>query len=237
VLRVLRDSDTTLSLGQIAKQLTLPRSTVQRLVNSLLNEGFVASNGDAGGYRLGTEILLLANSMKKDVSQELHSLLERLAKETGETVDLAIYQRSQMIFIDQVVGTHRIRTVSAIGQSFPMSVTANGKAALALLNEDDLQVIYSSERTLSDPSITLDSLSTTLQEVRLSGFALDIDEHTSGLSAVGISFFINQDLYAVSIPAPTNRFLDRKDYLIQQLLQFKKLVKQLFPSALFSAAK
>ncbi len=160
-------------------------------------------------------------------------MLERLATETGETVDLALYQRGQMIFVDQVVGTQRLRTVSAIGQSFPMTVTANGKAALAMLDDADLQAIHTSEKELADATISLDELRESLDAIRQSGYALDIDEHTSGLSAVGISFMINQSLYAVSIPAPTHRFLERKEYLTQQLQLFKKSIKNLFPSTVF----
>ena len=59
VLRALKD-DGGLSLGEIAKQIGLPRSTVQRLVNALIEEGLVVASSAEGGLRLGPEIQSLA---------------------------------------------------------------------------------------------------------------------------------------------------------------------------------
>ena len=51
-------------------------------------------------------------------------------------MDLAVFRDEHMVFLDQVVGTHRLRTVSAVGEVFPMTDTANGKAALSLFEDD-----------------------------------------------------------------------------------------------------
>ena len=130
ILRTLRMDNDGVSLGQIAMRVGLARSTVQRIVNALIAEGLVANSETAAGYRLGPEVLLLARAMHQDITAELHPLLEKLSANAGETVDLAMFRNDAMIFIDQVVGNQRLRTVSAIGETFPMTDTANGKAAL-----------------------------------------------------------------------------------------------------------
>ena len=53
---------------------------------------------------------------------------------TQETVDLAVLRGDALVFIDQIAGTQRLRAVSSIGEAFPLTSTANGKACLALLD-------------------------------------------------------------------------------------------------------
>ena len=89
-----------------------------------------------GGFRLGPELQSLAEAGRINIAEMIRPLLSALAKETGETVDFAVYRQDHMVFVDQVIGTHRLRTVSAVGEALPLSNTANGKAALALLGDD-----------------------------------------------------------------------------------------------------
>ncbi|MBX2839088.1 MAG: IclR family transcriptional regulator [Gammaproteobacteria bacterium] len=227
ILRALSVDDQNSSLGQLAERVGLPRSTVQRIVNTLIVEGMVVSGKDAGGYRLGPEIRLLANTMKHDIARELHPMLVRLAEETEETVDLALLRNDCMVFIDQAVGTQRLRTVSAIGETFPILVTANGKAAMSLLDDESIERTIEqahSQSTLVKPKKLLKNEIKTAKE---SGYALDIDEHTVGISAAGIAFEKDGFIYAISIPAPSSRFQEKKRFLIESLLTFADSVDSL----------
>ena len=51
-----------------------------------------------------------------------------------------------MLFIDQIVGSQRLRAVSSIGTSFPLTTTANGKAALAYMDHGDAARLDAAER-------------------------------------------------------------------------------------------
>lgn len=65
---------------------------------------------------------------------------EKVARATdGETVDLSMLAGQRMRFIDQIEPAHRLRVVSAIGMRFPLESTANGKAALATLDDADVE--------------------------------------------------------------------------------------------------
>lgn len=139
-----------------------------------------------------------------------------------------------MIFIDQVVGSQRLRTVSAIGETFPMTDTANGKAALVLLDNDIVDRVIKAEAELSPKRKTRKDMRTELNGISERGYALDIDEHTDGISATGIGFESNGVVYAISISAPTSRFLPKKELLIQKLLSFKKQIEIALPGARFT---
>lgn len=226
VLRALKD-DGGLSLGEIAKRIGLPRSTVQRLVNALIEEGLVVASSPEGGLRLGPEIQSLAAASRIAVADLIRPVLQALSTKTGETVDLAVFRDDHMLFIDQVIGTHRLRAVSAVGERFPMKTTANGKAALALLGDEAVDAIASHElKARARGKKAIRQLRAEIDRVRETGFALDRDEHTEGISAVGAAFRTPTGLiYAISIPVPSQRFARHRDALAEDLLDALESVR------------
>lgn len=219
ILRILKKENNGLSLGQIAGSVGLPRSTVQRIVNSLIAEGLVMASSNGGDLRLGPEIQSLAAAGRIDVAQMVRPILTKLSKETGETVDLAVFRNDHMVFVDQVVGTHRLRTVSAPGETFPMSVTANGKAVLALLTDDLTMPLVTEEiQSTKGKTKSLSEIMAEIGQIRQTGIAWDQNEHTDGISAVGCAFQTPSGLiYAISIPAPSQRFDTRREALATAL--------------------
>ena len=208
ILRLLGRETGGLSLGQIARAVELPRSTVQRIVAALSAEGFIASDNSSGSIRLGPEILNLAQASTSDMRDRLRPVMQSLSEQTGETVDLAVLQDGRMLFIDQIVGTHRLRTVSSIGESFPLTTTANGKAALACLDKKAARTLVSEELAVRGLNgVAVAEVLMEIDGVRRHGLASDQDEHTDGISALGFAVKDRQgDIFALSIPVPSSRF-------------------------------
>lgn len=221
ILRALKNEHAGLSLGQIADRVGLPRSTVQRIVNALQAERFIMASSAEGGFRLGPELQSLAEAGRINVAELIRPMLSALARKTGETVDLAVFRQDHMVFVDQVVGTQRLRTVSAVGETFPLSTTANGKAALALLPDETAVSLMSREQRDSVPSQRpLSQAIAEIEQVRRERLAFDIEEHSDGISAVGAAFKDPSGLvYAISIPVPSHRFRSNRDHLGAALLQ------------------
>src|SRR6516165_1871033 len=135
ILRTLEDQALGLSLGQIAQRVDLARSTVQRIVAALEAENLVIAASPTGRVRLGPTITRLATSVQTDFVSIARPFLVKLSDELRETVDLATVKKDHLVFIDQVIGPQRLRTVSAVGETFPLYCTANGKAYLAQLSD------------------------------------------------------------------------------------------------------
>jgi DNA-binding IclR family transcriptional regulator len=216
ILRLLGKETQGLSLGKIATQVNLPRSTVQRIVAALSLEGFVVSGDGYGGIKLGPEILGLSKPPHGAFRDRIRPVMEAIAKETGETVDLAVLQDGRMLFIDQIVGSHRLRTVSKIGESFPLSTTANGKAALACLDRNRAMEFIKREGKKGDWLKKISS-------IQDRGLATDEDEHTEGISAIGFGLVDpSGEIFALSVPVPSSRYKRIKGKLITVLLKAKK---------------
>jgi DNA-binding IclR family transcriptional regulator len=231
ILRELEHEPGGLSLGQIASRVGLARSTVQRIVGALETEKLLAPASPNGRVRLGPGLLRLARSMRTDSAAFIRPYLEQLSRELSETVDLAEVQGDKIVFIDQVIGPQRLRTVSAVGESFPLHCTANGKAYLAQLDDDEIVALIGrlfevrTANTIGD----IEHLIKELRKVRKTGVAFDREEHTLGISAGGVAFVDpHGNALAISVPVPAQRFSEQSGPITRALLATKLSLEREF---------
>lgn len=225
ILRVLEGEDAGLSLGEIAKRVDLARSTVQRIVASLEAEKLLIAASPNGRVRLGPALLRLALSVSGDFVARARPFITRLSHELRETVDLATVRRDHLMFVDQVIGSHRLRTVSAVGETFPLHCTANGKAYLSHLDEAAIEGLIGRAYEPRTPNTLtkLSALIADLRGARKAGIAYDREEHTLGICAVGIA--LNDPLgnaIAISVPVPSQRFREQHKVIAERLLATKR---------------
>ncbi len=227
ILRVLKDHPKGMSLGQIATEVGLPRSTVQRIVSALQAERLLIANMMGAGVRLGPELGALAAAAQFNTAEQCRPVLLELTKATGETSDLSVLRGDKMIFIDQVTGTHRLRTISSVGEAFPMLTTANGRASLAQLPRAQAISRAQTEARRTKTEFDPESFSALLDSISDAGFAYDLDEHADGISAIGFSF-IDQagEIHAISVPVPTSRFARQKTVIEAAIRQASQKVSK-----------
>ncbi len=224
VLRALEGKPEGLSLAQIAKEVGLARSTVQRIIAALAQEDFVVEAQPGRGVRIGPGLARIAASMSSNFTEILHPHLFALRDEVGETVDLSILSGGSAVFIDQIPGKQRLVALSGIGERFPLHCTANGKAILACFDEEDAALLI--EKSVAEhgdyPLIDRKKLLRELEAARRKHLAFDLGEHGEGISAVGVAIL---DPFgrpvAVSIPAPTHRFDSQREALVAALSRFR----------------
>jgi DNA-binding IclR family transcriptional regulator len=229
ILRVLEDEMEGLSLGQIAQKVNLARSTVQRIVGALAAEKFLIAASPNGRVRLGPTILRLAASARTDFVAAARPFLVQLSSELKETADLAVVRNDHLVFVDQVIGSQRLRTVSAVGETFPLYCTANGKAYLAGLDAAAIERLIGTtyERRTPRTLTRLDHLLRDLKSVRKTGVAIDCEEHTTGICAASI---VTRDpignVLAISVPVPAQRFYDRQEHIVDRLRATKEALER-----------
>jgi DNA-binding IclR family transcriptional regulator len=224
VLRALEGRPEGLSLGQIAREVDLARSTVQRIVAALVQEDFVTEAQPGRGVRLGPGLARIASSLSSNVVEILRPRLIELRDEVGETVDLSILSGGSAIFVEQLPGRQRLVAISAIGARFPLHCTANGKAILSCFSQADAAQLIEKSRT-EHPTYRLPDSAKLLRDIesaRRKRLAFDLGEHDEGISAVGAAML---DAFgrpvAVSIPAPTQRFQSERANLAEALSRFR----------------
>ncbi|MGO4908354.1 IclR family transcriptional regulator [Pseudorhodobacter sp. W20_MBD10_FR17] len=228
ILRALRETQTGMSLGQIAERVGLARSTVQRIVAALQEEQLVISDSNGGGLRLGPELHALAEAAQYNIVEHCRLLLTELTQKTGETSDLSVLRGAGMIFLDQVPGTHRLRTVSSVGEVFPLTSSANGRACLAQLPIEEATKLILNEWERNSIDGDLDALLEELATIRQTGLAYDLNNHTPGISAIGLAFRDwSGDLHAISVPVPSTRYAQSKSLVEAALLRTANNIKKI----------
>ena len=234
-MRALEGESSGLSLGQIAERVALARSTVQRIVAALEAERLVIAASPNGRVRLGPAILRLAASVRTDFAALARPFIVRMSHELRETVDLSSVRKDHLVFIDQVIGPQRLRTASAVGDSFPLYCTANGKAYLSMLDEAAIERLIGRayEKRTPKTLTRLDALLADLKSSRKTGVAFDREEHTLGICAAGVAL---QDplgnSVAISVPVPTHRFEARQTLIAEKLLATKHELEHRMKSAI-----
>ncbi len=213
LLRLLHAHPGGLSQPEVGERLGMPRSTVSRLLNSLVDEGLVTLRATRGPYQLGPEMGRMARTVRLSLVMDVHPFLEELSRQLNETVDLSILEGDRVTFLDQVTSCHRLRAVSAVGESFPLHCSANGKALLATLPPARRAEALPGRLTrLTANTITnAAQLCRELTLVALHGVAFDREEQTAGVCAVGAALAgVPDQVVAVSVPVPAQRFYGRE---------------------------
>jgi len=208
VLRALADAPGGLGLAELAGAVSLPKSTVHRLVAALAEEDLVAT-APGGRIVLGGGLARLAQAGAPALPARLRPALGTLARATGETVDLSVLDGDAVRFVDQLPGPQRLRAVSAVGEEFPLYCTANGKALLAALGPARARALLPPRlRALTPRTITSHrALAAELEQVARTGVAFDREEHSEGICAAGAAVLAGGGpVAALSVPVPTPRF-------------------------------
>jgi DNA-binding IclR family transcriptional regulator len=230
ILRALGES-TGSSLADISESVGLPRSTVHRMVLALEAERLVSCNGPAQ-YRLGPEILHLAEYCKSGLIRDIHPYLGRLSRELDETVDLSVRSGHMVTVVDQIIAMHRLKVDAALGKSFPLYCTAGGKAILAALPDDIGQAVLDGPLEAFTPKTITNraELQKQIAQVRKTGISFDREELAAGLCAVGSCLTISgSEIIGISIPVPAGRFYGQEDHLSRALSRFVSEIASAFP--------
>ena len=157
----------------LADRCGLNRSTAWRILATLEHHGLVERDPGSNRYRLGFAVLRLAAAAGHEPLVRLaHPVLRRLAEETGETVNLAVARRLELVYAGQVQARH-VMAPDWMGHAVPLHATSTGKAFLAALPPEELDALLRAplERytatTITDPA----ALRAELDRVRARGHA------------------------------------------------------------------
>src|SRR6266567_5976915 len=124
--------------SELARRLGLPKSSIANICNALADIGLVRRIGT--GFALGRRLAELGGAYLASVDQveEFYEACQLLPTGSEETVQLAILDGLEMTYLARHDGRQPVRLTSQIGRRLPATVTATGKAALASLDEADL---------------------------------------------------------------------------------------------------
>lgn len=231
LFRALDGEPLGLTLTEFANRLTLPRSTVHRLVSALAAEGFLVTDAATGRVRIGSELIRIANSSRLELRQLVEPVMRRIFDAVGETVDCSVLEGDLIRVVEVMPTQHQLRVVAEVGAMFPLHCTSKGKAMLALLDDDEVEKLLprALHRFTGKTKTTRSQVMKDIEETRRTGLAYDVEEHVVGVTAVAIAARDPYGLpFALSVPVPTQRFEEERDAVLETLLDARAELSQAF---------
>jgi DNA-binding IclR family transcriptional regulator len=189
VLESFSPSNPRLSLSDLARALSLPKSTVHNILKTLTAHGYV-ERVDGDRYALGTAAVTLAQSSRVcvELRDRAAPLLRELADAAHETVYLTSFEGDHVLYVYAIETRSRLLARSAVGDRGPMHCTAVGKAVLAALAPDAVAGIVERRGLPSFTAHTIvdaAALAADLARARERGYATDDQEHELGTYCLG----------------------------------------------------
>lgn len=191
VLDLLAHSDDGLNFVQIRSSLDLPKSSLHGLLKTMTDRGFVWLDDESRRYRVGIRAWEAGQAYSRgtELARVADPFLTDLVADVQETVQMAILDGVDNVYIAKRDSPHPFRLVSDVGRRLPAHTTALGKVLLASLDENDLEERLEGIRLERFTEFTLTSvaqLRDRLEKIRQDGYGEDDGEFTEGLYCVAV---------------------------------------------------
>ena len=169
----------------LAESIGIHKTSVYRYLNTLLQAGYIQTNGD-GRYHLGNKILELGSQLlrRMPLRETAHPFLIELNDDTQMTVHLCVLDRQDVVYIDKIESHRTLPIMSRIGSRAPAYCTGVGKALLSGLPTDQVVSLLRevtlerrTPNTITDPIQLLEEIKLTAER----GYAIDNGEHEEGI--------------------------------------------------------
>lgn len=215
-----------MGLQELSTALSLNKSTVHRILNSLICMDYVRQDPETTKYSLSFKICGLSNQIlsQNNMIDIARPFIKELSANSGETVHLVQLDGIHATYIDKVEASQNsVRMISMVGKSIPLYCSGVGKAILADMPDSKIESIWkmSSIQQLTEHTVTrfVDFMNL-IEETRRSGYALDNEENEIGVRCIAVSLkgYNGKSTYAISISAPKDRMSDAR------ILELKEMI-------------
>lgn len=199
-------------VGELARKLRMPKTTVQRALQTLWTAGWICPDGaEVTRWVLTTRALHIGQRAIADIGVRDAALpiMHELRRDTGETAHLMVLQEDRAVLIERVETEHPIRAVIPLGSAVPLHGSSNGKAMLAYRSPDEIRAIIGDrlERYTDKTIVNWDQFFAELASVRERGFAMNVGEWRTDITAVASPIFDHEGktVASMSVSAPVTR--------------------------------
>lgn len=158
-------SDTPRGISELSRDIGLDKSAVQRIFQTLLEEGYIEKTADSSKYRPTLRIWELGSRViaQNEVRRLVRPILKFASKVSGLTAYLTCAAAPDVIYFDKIEGEKGRPNSSDPGQRIPMHATASGRAILAFLPDTERKPIIAVAKA---DGIDEDAIEQELEQIR-----------------------------------------------------------------------
>ncbi|WP_058368947.1 IclR family transcriptional regulator [Psychrobacter sp. ENNN9_III] len=196
---------------ELSQELDIPKPTIHRLIQNLVDEGFVAVD-IGGGIIPGKRVrnLSVALWQQRQFFNEREVILQKLVEDIQETCGIGIPYHMNMVYTNRVTTSLPLQIYLPVGSKSPMWCTATGKLYLSQLSASSRRKMLSNltlNKFTKNTIIDIDALNTELDHIAKTGVGVDNEEFISEMVAVSVPILDKKSRYLASlyVHAPTVR--------------------------------
>jgi len=223
-------------ISELSNATGQPVGTIHRLLKTLVARKYVVRDGHTRRYALGPAFRRLASAdlQTPNWPEIATPLLQELVEISGETVNLAVKEGNQAVYVAQAQPMRMVRMFTELGNRVPLHCTGCGKVLMAYQPESVITSIIAegglpayTETTITDPA----QLQQELEMIRHQGYAIDNGEQEEGVRCLAVPVYGSKGriVAAASISGPSSRVDSRR---IPTLLPHLKRISAAISSAL-----
>lgn len=233
LLEVLSASDRRLTLTELHRELSYPKSSLYMLLQTLVARGWVEVDSDRGTYGIGVRALLVGTSYldHDPVVRAAIRVMEQVRQNINETVHLARLDGADVVYLASRESEHHLRVVSRVGRRLPAHSTSLGKAVLSTRTPEEVDQILPDVLNPLTPNTVTDraALHEQLAGFRNVGYAHEREENTPGLGCFAVALpYRNPVLDAMSCSVPLGRLdPEHERQVIAALLDAARTITEL----------
>lgn len=234
ILEVLADYSKGLGVTEISEKVNLHKSTVYRLLSTLIYKGYIVQDSETNKYKVTFKLYELGNKKLKDIdllSASKH-YTKKLMESVNEVVHLVIREGNKIVYIDKVEANNTIRMESTIGRRSPMYCTSVGKAILAYFPDEEVKNIWNISKIEKLTKFTITEFEEMIKElsrVREKGYGIDNEENEIGVRCVGAPIFnrYGEIEGAISVSGPTLRVKEKDvEGIAKEVIKYANLISK-----------
>ena len=214
-----------LSLSEIAGVVGLPNSTAHRLLTTLQNERYVRFDSERSAWVIGVQAFRVGSAFvrSRDIVTVARPYMRRLMQQSGETANLGIADRGEIVYLAQVETQKMMRAIAGPGGRAPLHCTGIGKALMAYLAEGERRKLIDGlnfQRETPKTIVAADVLLDDLERGRAHDYFLDDEENAVGLRCVAAVIFneFGEPMAGLSISGPTARVTNARIPVLGRLV-------------------
>jgi IclR family acetate operon transcriptional repressor len=205
------------TLTELAQQVGLPASTTHRLLTTLEQERYLRFDQEGRLWSIGVQAFMTGAAFTK--SRRLGALsrphMRFLMESSGETVNLAVEDDGEAVYLAQVECRQLMRAFACPGSRAPLHASAVGKAILLAMSDRSFSRILHQRgmprltpKTITTPS----ALRVEIERARAAGYAVDDEEHAVGLRCIAAPIFdeTGEVVAAISASGPMARIVEER---------------------------
>jgi IclR family transcriptional regulator, KDG regulon repressor len=190
IIKLMVGENRPLGVTDIARELSISKSTTFGILRSLEQEGLVMKDQRSKRYIPGNELFELSRKVLRtiDLKATARPFLEGLVDLVDETIFLGVREDNRVRVLDVIEPKKEMRISSPVGTRFALTAGVMAKLFLSALPDEDVRAFLEShglprytENSITDAADFMREI----ERTREIGFALDMEEYLKGMRAVG----------------------------------------------------